>query len=107
MPPPENADIALTDNAGAHRFELHAGGELAAYSEYNLLSNAVLFTHTEVLPPFEGRGLGSRIAAYALDDVRRRGLGVIPVCQFIAGFLRKHAEYQDLVTPANRKAFKI
>ena len=104
---PDTPDVALRDNAAAHRFELHTGGKLAAYSEYNLLSNAVLFTHTEVLPEYEGRGFGSQIARYALDDVRGRGLGVIPVCQFIAGFLRKHPDYQDLVTPANRQAFKI
>jgi uncharacterized protein len=107
MASPEPDDIALADNPDRHRFELHAGGKLAAYAEYNVLSNALLFTHTETLTGFEGRGFGSRLAAHALDDVRRRGLGAIPVCQFIAGFLRKHPEYQDLVTPANRRAFNI
>jgi predicted GNAT family acetyltransferase len=86
---------------------VHAGGELAAYAEYNLLSNAVMFTHTEVLPAHEGQGIGSRLAAFALDDVRRRGLHVIPVCQFIAGYIRKHPEYRDLVTEESRRAFKV
>jgi uncharacterized protein len=99
--------FSLSDNEGAHRFELHVGGELAAYSEYNLLKNGMLFTHTEVLAAFEGRGIGSAIARYALDEVRRRSLLAIPVCQFIAGFLRKHPEYQDLVSPENRRAFRI
>jgi predicted GNAT family acetyltransferase len=107
MAAPDPDDIALADNAGQHRFELHAGGRLAAYAEYNVLANALLFTHTETLAGFEGRGFGSKLAAFALDDVRRRGLGAIPVCQFIAGYLRKHPEYQDLVTPANRRAFHI
>ena len=107
MPTPAPEDIALADNAEKHRFELHAGGQLAAYAEYNVLANALLFTHTETLPGFEGRGFGSKLAAFALDEVRRRGIGAVPVCQFIAGFLRKHPEYQDLVTPANRRAFHI
>ena len=100
-------DITIADNPAAHRFELRSGAELAAYAEYNLLKEAVLFTHTEVLPAFEGRGLGGRIAAFALDDVRSRGMHVIPVCQFIAGYIRKHPEYRDLVTEESRRAFKV
>lgn len=96
-----------SDNALQHSFELRVGDDLAAYSEYNVLKNGLLFTHTEVLPAFEGRGIGSAIATYALEHARRESLAVIPVCHFIAGFLRKHPEYQDLVTPENRRAFQI
>jgi uncharacterized protein len=99
--------LSLADNPASHRFEAHAGPELAAYAEYNLLTNAVLFTHTEVLPAHEGKGVGSKLAAFALDDVRKRGLHVIPVCQFIAGYIRKHPEYRDLVTEESRRAFKV
>ncbi|HSI54699.1 MAG: GNAT family N-acetyltransferase [Ramlibacter sp.] len=100
-------DISLADNPGAHRFELSKGGKVAAYAEYNLLKDAVLFTHTEVLPGNEGQGLGSKLAVFALDDVRKRGLHAIPVCTFIAGYIRKHPEYLDLVTEDNRRAYKL
>jgi predicted GNAT family acetyltransferase len=100
-------NLSLVDNAAAHRFELQMDGVVAARSEYNLIKGAVLFTHTEVMPVYEGRGLGSRLAAFALDDVRRRGLLVVPVCQFIAGFIRRHPEYLDLVSEDSRRAFRI
>ena len=98
-------DITISDNREAHRFELRSGGEVAAHSEYNLVTGAVLFTHTEVLPAYEGKGLGSQLAKFALDDVRQRGLKVIPVCKFIAGYIHRHPEYQDLVSEVNRRAF--
>jgi uncharacterized protein len=60
-----------------------------------------------VLPQFEGQGLGSRLAAFALDDVRGRGLAAVPVCPFIAGYIRKHGEYRDLVTETHRRAYGI
>lgn len=97
----------LTNRAAAHRYELHVAGELAAFAEYNLLKDAVMFTHTEVLPAFEGKGMGSQLAKFALDDVRRQGLHAIPVCQFIAGYIRRHPEYLDLVTPESRRAFGV
>lgn len=100
-------DIAIADNPAAHRFELRTGGNVAAYAEYNLLKDAVMFTHTEVLPEYEGKGLGSKLAVFALDDVRKRGVHVVPMCQFIAGYIRRHPEYLDLVTPESRRAFKL
>src|SRR5688572_1290781 len=99
--------LTISDNPGAHRFELHKDGVLAGHAEYNLLKGAVMFTHTEVQPQFEGQGLASRLVAFALDDVRQRGLQVIPVCQYVAGYIRKHPEYLDLVSPEQRRAYKL
>ncbi|RZL91835.1 MAG: N-acetyltransferase, partial [Variovorax sp.] len=90
-----------------HRYEARIEGKLAGYSEYNLLSEAIMFTHTEVLPEHEGQGVGSAIARHVLDQARSDGQHVIPVCQFIAGWIRKHPDYVDLVRPDVRRAFKI
>lgn len=100
-------DITITNNPTAHRYEASIGGELAGYCEYNLLSEAIMFTHTEVLPAFEGKGVGSAIAKHVLDEARAQGKHVIPVCQFIAGWIRKHRDYADLVRPDIQRAFKI
>lgn len=101
------ADITLTQNAPQHRFEAFIDGQLAGYAEYNLLTDAIMFTHTEVLEAYEGQGVGSAIARHVLDQARGEGLHVIPVCQFIAGYIRKHRDYADLVRPDIQRAFKI
>jgi predicted GNAT family acetyltransferase len=100
-------DTAITDDTAKHRYEAHIGNELAGYAEYNLLTDAIMFTHTEVLPAFEGKGVGSTLAKHVLDDARARKLHVIPVCQFIAGYIRKHRDYVDLVREDIQRAFKI
>jgi predicted GNAT family acetyltransferase len=99
----DNADLA--DNPSRHRFELRLDGEVAAFSEYNELKGALLFTHTEVRPAHEGEGLASRLIAFALDEVRGRGLHAVPACPFVAAYIRKHPEYLDLVTEQSRRAF--
>ena len=98
-------DAKLSDNPERHRFELASGGEVAAFAEYNVLKDAILFTHTEVQPAHEGKGYGSRLVKFALDEVRKRGLHAIPSCPFVAGYIRKHPEYLDLVTEESRRAF--
>ena len=94
-------------NESAHRYELLVDGAVAGFAEYNVLSNGVLFSHTEMLPAHEGQGLSSVLIRAALDDVRAMGTFAVPVCQVVAGFLRKHPEYQDLVRPEVRKGFRI
>lgn len=98
---------SFRDNSAAHRFEALVDGSVAAYAEYNPLATGLLFTHTEVLPQHEGRGVGSQLARFALDEVRRRGLQAVPVCQFIAGYIRRHPEYLDLLSAASRRAFRV
>lgn len=43
-----------------------------------------------------GRGYGSQLAKYVLDDARERGLKVIPSCPFLDRYITKHPEYEDL-----------
>jgi len=53
--------------------------------------------HAEVPSALEGRGLGSKLVRATLDQVRSEGLKVVPRCSFVAAFIRRHAEYADLL----------
>jgi predicted GNAT family acetyltransferase len=87
---------AVVDNPAEHRFELKAGNHLAlAY--YTLAPGIITFTHTEVPHELSGQGIGSRLARGALEQVRARGLKIIPKCPFISAFIAKHDEFADLV----------
>lgn len=103
------SELTFVDDAEHRRLEGRYGDALAGYVEYNLLGDdkIVMFTHTEVLSAFEGKGVGSTLAKHVLDDARARKLHVIPVCQFIAGYIRKHRDYVDLVREDIQRAFKI
>jgi len=57
----------------------------------------VVFTHTEVDPAFEGQGIGSQLAAGALDQVRAAGEKIVALCPFIKAYVQRHAEYADLL----------
>lgn len=84
------------NNEAEQRYELSAAGA-AAIAAYRREGNRVVFTHTEVPEEFEGQGVGSRLVAGALDDVRRRGLKAVPLCSFVAHYVETHPEVQDLV----------
>ncbi|MGV3635578.1 MAG: GNAT family N-acetyltransferase [Pseudorhodoplanes sp.] len=86
----------VTDNPAEHRFELKAGDHVAV-AYYTTAPGVLTFTHTEVPPALSGQGIGSTLARGALEQVRARGLKVVPKCPFIAAYIAKHPEFADLV----------
>jgi predicted GNAT family acetyltransferase len=86
-------DIAVVDNPAAHRFEIHVDGQVAGFARYQLAPGKIVFVHTEVDPVYEGKGLGSTLAAGALDAARERSLEIDAQCPFIAAYLKRHPEY--------------
>ena len=95
------SETIVTDNREATRFEAHADGVLAGFAEYQLTDELVVFTHTEVDPAFEGRGISSALARYALDQVRDDGSRrALPVCPFIKGWIERHPEYLGITDGA-------
>jgi len=86
----------VTQNPAASRFELEVDGHVAA-AYYEQKAGVITFTHTEVPQERGGRGIGSQLANGALDWVRALGLKVVAQCPFMAGYIGKHPEYQDLL----------
>ncbi len=83
-------------NPQRQRFEVSVEGHLAKL-EYRLLEDRIDLFHTEVPPQFEGHGIAAELVKAALDYAREFGLLVIPSCQYVAEFLLKHPEYQEIV----------
>jgi hypothetical protein len=88
----------VRDAVEAERYEVTVDGTLAGFAEYRDADGTRVFTHTEVFDEFEGKGLGSALVRGALDDQRAAGRRIVPLCPFVARYIREHEdEYGDLV----------
>jgi uncharacterized protein len=99
------SEITVVRRPDERRYELVVAGERAGELVYrDRGGNVVAFLHTEVDPNVQRRGLGSALVEGALADARERGLRVVPLCPFVDAYIRRHAEYLDLVVddPARR-----
>jgi hypothetical protein len=94
-PPP--ARPVITDAPARDRYEVILDGELAGVLEYIVKRGRIALVHTEVLPVHEGRGVGSALVRFALDDARRRGLQVIAICPYVQDYLTRHPGDDDIV----------
>ena len=86
----------IRDNTALSRFELDAGG-VTAFLNYRLAGNVMTLMHTETPVAARGRGLASQLVAGVLDEMRRRGLKIVPRCPFVCAYLAKHPQFRDLV----------
>jgi predicted GNAT family acetyltransferase len=86
----------IVNNRTRHRFELEVDGHIAA-SYYEIAGPVITFVHTEVPPELGGKGVGSKLIAGALDQVRSEGLKVIAQCPFVKAYIDKHPDYADLL----------
>jgi len=88
--------MALRDNTEEHRYELDVDGEIATVY-YRLAPGVITLVHTEVPEALGGRGIGSKLVRAVLEDVRARGLKVVPRCPFVTAWMGKHPEFNDLL----------
>ena len=90
--------VEVTNNEAEKRYEARMDGRLAGSAFYDTADDLIVFTHTEVDDAFEGKGVGSALARWALDDVRADGRRkVIARCPFIKGWIDRHPDYRDLL----------
>ena len=86
-----------------HRFVIEVDGTTAGYLSYEAQGEALSMVHSEVSDEFEGKGVGSQLVTGALEELDRRGVGMLPDCPFVRTFLDRHPEWIRLV-PAEKRA---
>jgi hypothetical protein len=87
---------AVRDDPARQRFELEVQGTLA-FVDYLRDGRALLLTHAEVPPTLRGGGVGSALVKGVLALVRERGEKVVPLCPFVAQYMRQNPETRDLL----------
>ncbi|MFB2582941.1 GNAT family N-acetyltransferase [Herbiconiux sp. P15] len=96
----ENENQVVTHEPTENRYVLTVDGEQVGFAAYTDQGGERVFTHTEIDPAQGGKGYGSILVAGALGQVREEGLTVVPECPFVAKYVEKHHDFDDIITPA-------
>ncbi|MEV6330085.1 GNAT family N-acetyltransferase [Streptomyces sp. NPDC051909] len=86
-------------NEPRHRYEILVDEQRAGLTAFRDRDAQRVFFHTEVDEAYAGQGLASILVEQALNDVRATGKRIVPVCPYVAKFLKKHEEYADITDP--------
>ncbi|HYW07359.1 MAG TPA: GNAT family N-acetyltransferase [Longimicrobium sp.] len=88
-------DEKVIHNEAEGRYEFTTDGQTAVLA-YTVEKGMLSLDHTVVPPELEGRGIGSKLAKFALDEARAGGKKILPRCSFIRTYLERHPEYAPL-----------
>ncbi|MGB6150468.1 MAG: GNAT family N-acetyltransferase [Pricia sp.] len=89
-------EYELIDNKEPKQYELLVEGPKPRI-EYILAKDNIYLTHTEVPKALEGQGIASKMVLMALKDIQSRNLTLIPMCPFVAMYIKRHPEWRELV----------
>lgn len=88
----------LINNTAQLQYEYHIGDAVALAEYVRTPKGEIFLTHTEVPPSLQGQGIASALIGDVLADIDRQGLRVVPVCPFVSDYIRRHPEWQRIVT---------
>ncbi|MDX2681454.1 GNAT family N-acetyltransferase [Streptomyces sp. NY05-11A] len=95
--PSATPTVERVDNQ--HRYEIRVDGKRVGLTAYRDRGEQRVFFHTEVDDNFAGQGLAAQLVQEALTDVRRSGKRIVPVCPYVAKYLTRHEEFNDISDP--------
>jgi len=93
----DKASVVVTHARANSRYEITTGGAPAGFLNYRQKPGQLELVHTEIDPQYEGQGLAAQLVRGALDDARASGHKIVPSCSYVAKFVERHPDYQDLV----------
>lgn len=91
-------DTQVTHEPGRKRFVAHVDGRESHLIYTPAGQGVVDLLTTYVHPALRGRGVGEALVRAALEWARADGLKVIPTCWFVGTVVRRHPEYESLIT---------
>ena len=83
----------------AEQYVVFEGEDMLGYAVYDLAGPTMRILHAEVPASKRGKGLGGVVTRAVLDEIRTGSqYRVLALCPYVASFIRKNPEYEDLTT---------
>ena len=90
----------ITKNEQTSQYETTIDGQVA-YVAYDLEDpDRIVLTPPSGPDALSGRGIAGEVVKHVLDDARANNLKVVPQCSYVAAYIKRHPEYEDLLAKA-------
>lgn len=93
-------EISFTNNEPDSQFVVRTQGAQGMIEYEKQAPDHLDLYHTEVDPELEGKGVAKVLVQRALEYCRTNNWKVTPTCTYVAAYIQRHPEYQDLVRQA-------
>lgn len=90
-------EIQRDDSPTGGRYFAVIDGEEAEMTYSRAGKTRIIIDHTGVPDSMRGLRVGRSLVEAAVNDARKEGFKIIPLCPFAKATLDKHPEWQDVV----------
>jgi predicted GNAT family acetyltransferase len=90
-------EIKNEDNASGGRYVAELDGHQAEMTFSRTNAKLIIIDHTGVPDALRGKGVGQALAVHAVDEARRGGWKIFPLCPFFKAQAQRHEEWRDVV----------
>lgn len=90
-------EVEREDGASKGRYHLVIDGVEAEMTYSRAGAQLIIIDHTDVPAALRGRKVGERLVRQAIEDARRDGVSIIPLCPFAKAQIERHPEWQDVL----------
>lgn len=92
-----NYNFPLIDNEDRSCYEMHIEKYIPQIEYMKSNKNEIFLTHTNVPTAIQDRGIGSYLVQKSLEDIERKKMLVVPMCPFVAAYIKKNPEWMRIV----------
>ena len=93
----ETVEREDSPSKGRYRLVINGTEEEMTYSRAG--DGLIIIDHTEMPAALRGRKVGERLVWQAVEDARRDGIVIMPLCPFAKAQIARHPEWQDVLSP--------
>jgi len=96
-----NIEITKNDASDSGRYVVNINDDEAEMTYTKLSPTLISIDHTFVPDSMRGKGVAQALALNAVEDARKTGWKIIPVCSFMQAQVKRHADWADVIADAN------
>jgi len=89
------SELEITHNPSENRFETWIEGKLSKL-DYLEDGDTIVMTHVGVHPDHRGQSVAGKLTEVALEYARGKSLRVIPMCSYVAAYIRRNPQLAEL-----------
>jgi hypothetical protein len=90
--------LEIVHNAAENRFETWIEDRLSKL-DYMENGDTIVMMHVGVYPDHRGQGVAGKLTQTALEYAKSKSLRVIPMCSYVAAYIRRNPQYAGLMKP--------
>ena len=96
----ESTKIAIEreDGPSGGVYRAYVDGHVAEMTFSRASAQLIIIDHSEVPEALRGRHIGPALVSHAVDEARKSGWKIYPLCPFAAAEFRWHREYDDVLS---------